>query len=72
MQNNNWKEYAKNRKLQLNTGREPLPLMKHPKDLDFSKTVGGTTYVVKSHFNKNANDSLLTIILRLCTDGKNL
>jgi len=66
-------EYPKySRKPLIETDRKPLPLMKYPKDLDFSKTVGNTTYVVKSHFNKNANESLLLIISRLLEDGKSL
>ena len=46
------------------TGRAPLPLMKYPKDLDFTKTISGTTYTVKSHFKPNASESLFHIILR--------
>jgi len=64
-----WQEYARNYKPLVDTGREPLPLSKYPDDLDFSKNIGGTTYVVKSHFNPQANESLLRIILRMMDSG---
>ena len=69
MNNNDWQEYARNYKPLVDTGREPLPLSKYPDDLDFSKTVGGTIYVVKSRFNPQANESLLRIILRMMDSG---
>jgi len=70
--NNNWREYADNHKPLVYTDRQPLPLSKHPKDLDFSKIVGNTTYTVKSHFNSNANESLLGIVLRWLDDGTDI
>ena len=69
MSNTDWQEHARNYKPLVDTGREPLPLSKYPDDLDFSKTIGGTTYVVKSHFNPQANESLLRIILRMMDSG---
>ena len=65
---NNWREYTDSCKPLVDIAREPLPLSKYPKDLDFSKTIGNTTYTVKSHFNPNANESLLGIVLRWMDD----
>jgi len=53
----------------IDTGRELLPLSKYPKDLDFCRTIGNTTYTVKSHFNTNANETLLRIVLRWLDTG---
>jgi hypothetical protein len=64
MNDYNWRDYADNYKPLVNTDRKLLPLSKSPKDLDFTKTIGGTNYVVKSHFDPNANESLLDIVLR--------
>jgi len=64
MKNNNRREYANRYKPLIDTNREPLPLEKHPKALDFSKAIGGTIYTVKSRFNRNANESLLAIVMR--------
>jgi hypothetical protein len=72
MQNNNWREYADNYKPLVDTGRKPLPLEKYPKSLDFSTTIGGTSYTVKSHFNPQANESLLCIILRWVENNTNI
>lgn len=72
MQSNNWKDNANNRKSLVDTGRKPIPLVKYPQDLDFTKTVGSTTYVVKSHFNPNADECLLAKVSRLFSDSKNL
>ena len=71
MNNTDWQEYARNYKPLVDTGRKPLPLSKYPDDLDFSKNIGGTTYVVKSQFNPQANESLLRIILRMMDRGTN-
>ena len=60
----NWRDYAKSYKPITDTERKQIPLEKYPKSLDFSKTVGNTTYVVNSKFNNTANDSLLDIVLR--------
>lgn len=64
MRNNDWKEHAAAYRPLVDTGRERLPVEKTPKDLDFTKTVGGTTYTVKSHFDPQAHESMLCIILR--------
>ena len=69
MSNTDWQEYARNYKPLVDTGRKPLPLSKYPDDLDFNKTISGTTYVVKSRFNPQANESLLRIILRMMGSG---
>jgi hypothetical protein len=42
----------------------PLAPTKYPKDLDFTKTIGGTTYVVKSRFDKSAGECLTGIVMR--------
>jgi hypothetical protein len=61
---NNWRDYTASYKPLIDTGRKPIPLMKYPDNLDFSKTIGGTTYEVRSHFHKDTNESLLGIVLR--------
>ncbi|MCL2856726.1 MAG: transposon-encoded TnpW family protein [Oscillospiraceae bacterium] len=65
----NLSHYENSHKPLIDTGREPLVLSKYPKDLDFTKIIGGTTYTVKSHFNPNANESMLRIILRWLDSG---
>jgi len=62
---NNWEEHARKHKTIIETGRKPVPLLKYPKDLDFDLNIGNTKYVVKSRFDKNANECLLGIVLRL-------
>ena len=69
MQNDDWHEYAASYKPLIDTNRTRLPLSKYPKNLDFTKTIGGTTYLVKSHFNPSANESLLRIIMRRIEDS---
>ena len=49
-----------------------IELKKYPEDLDFTKTVGGTTYIVKSHFNPQAKESMLRITLRWLANGTNI
>ena len=49
----------------IDIGREPIPLLKCPADLDFVKTIGGTTYTVRSHFNPNADECLLQTVNRM-------
>ena len=61
---NNWEEHAKNYKPIIDAGRKSIPLLKHPKDLDFTKSIGNTEYIVKSKFDKNANECLIGIVLR--------
>jgi len=63
--NNNWCKHAATVTPLIDTKRRLTPLSKYPEDLDFTKTIGGTTYVVKSHFNPNANESILRTVLRL-------
>ena len=72
MQGNNWREYADKHKPLIDTGRAPLPLAKYPSGLDFEKTIGGTTYTVKSHFNPNASESMLRIVLRWLDSDANV
>jgi hypothetical protein len=72
MQDNNWREHANNYRPLVNTGREMIELKKRPDDLDYTKTIGGTTYVVKSHFNPQASESMLRIILRWMDDDTNV
>ena len=62
-------EYKKSRRPMIDTGREMIELKKHPDDLDFNRTVGGTTYIVSSRFDKNASESLLDIVLRWMDAG---
>jgi hypothetical protein len=64
MNANNWHEIADRYRPLVDTGRKRIELKKYPEDLDFTKTVGGTTYVVKSHFNPQARESLLRIVCR--------
>jgi len=59
-----WREHSRTYKPLIDTGRRLTPLEKYPKDLDFSKTIGNTTYVVRSHFNKGGNECILGIIMR--------
>ena len=72
MQDNNWREHAALVKPLIETGREWLPLEKYPKGLDFTKAIGSTTYAVKSHFNPNASESMLRIILRWIDNGTDI
>ena len=62
---NNWRKYADQYKSPVDTGRKPIPLVKHPTGLDFSKTIGGTTYTTKTHFTPNATECLLAKISHL-------
>lgn len=54
----------------IETGRKPMRLEKMPKDLDFSKTIGNTTYTVKSHFNPNASECIFRKVIRMAFDRK--
>ena len=63
-----WREYSETYKPLIDTRRKLTPLEKYPKDLDFSKTIGNTTYVVKSHFNKNAEECILKKMCRIILD----
>ena len=46
----------------IDTGRELIPLVKYPEDLDFTKTIGSTTYIINSQFNHDAEECLLGIV----------
>ena len=46
-----YKDVTQEHKPLIYIGRKPLQLSKIPKDLDFSKNIGNTTYSVRSHFN---------------------
>lgn len=65
MQKNHWRDYASNCKPLVDAGRKPIPLKKYPEDLDFSKTIAGTEYVVCSHFNKDADECMVAKVSRL-------
>jgi len=70
--NNNWREHAATVTTLIDTKRRLTPLSKYPKDLDFTKTISNTTYVVKSHFNPNINESILRTVLRLMDNDTNI
>ncbi len=72
MRSNNWREYARSHRPIVHTGRKMIELKKYPDDLDFTKTVGGTTYIIKSHFNPQATECLLRIVLRRMDNGAEL
>jgi hypothetical protein len=61
----NYSDVPMERKRLIDTGRKPLPLVRFPTDLDFSKTIGGTTYTVRSHFNRDAGECLFAKVNRL-------
>jgi hypothetical protein len=65
-------EYERGYKPLVDTGRKPLPLTRYPNDLDFSKTVGGTEYIVTSRFAKSKGECLLGIVQGLCARAKTL
>jgi hypothetical protein len=44
---------------------------RHPENLDFEKTIGNTSYVVKSHFNKNSNEDMVHKIRRMILSDNN-
>ncbi|MDL2273756.1 transposon-encoded TnpW family protein [Oscillospiraceae bacterium OttesenSCG-928-G22] len=66
---NNWRDYAKSRELPIETGRKLTELEKYPADLDFSKTIGGTTYEVNSHFSKDSAECMVAKVARLTLHG---
>ena len=41
---------------------------RHPKNLDFEKTIGNTTYIVTSHFNRSASEDMVQKIERMMLD----
>ena len=70
LEESKWQARGVNYKPLVEIGRRPLHLEKTPNDLDFSKTIGGTIYVVKSGFNKSARECLLKIIARWVDEDK--
>ncbi len=48
----------------VNTGRKAIPLKKYPDNLDFTKSVGGTTYIIKSHFKPQGRETMFCIVSR--------
>ena len=52
--------------------RKRIAVERYPQNLDFTKTINGTTYAVKSHFHKDAAECLLAKICRLLNDNTNL
>jgi len=67
MQDNitDWQDYAQQYEPLIDTGRKLIPLVKRPTGLDFTKAIGGTTYITKTHFTPTATECLLTKISRL-------
>ena len=45
--------------------REKFGNPRHPNNMDFERTIGNTTYVVKSHFNSNKNEDILHKVQRM-------
>ena len=68
---NNYHDFADEYKPLVDTGRKYCQLQKYPDGLDFSKSIGGTTYIVKSYFNQNAGECLLVKIHRLLDGNSN-
>ena len=54
------------------SNRDPLQLCKYPPGLDFTKTVSGTEYTVRSRFNPATSECLLEIISRAVLGDPNL
>ncbi|MBE6638105.1 MAG: hypothetical protein E7616_01425 [Ruminococcaceae bacterium] len=48
----------------IDTGREPKDLCRIPRDADFTEKDGHTEYEVVGHFNPDAEEYLLDIIVR--------
>ena len=43
---------------------------RHPKDLDFQKTIGKTTYTVISRFNRQADEDMVDMVNRMILDNE--
>ncbi len=56
----------------IETGRKNYPLAWFPEGLDFTKTIGGTTYSVRSYFNPKAGECLYAKVNRLILGDPNL
>ena len=39
-----------------------------PKDIDFVKEIGGIYYVVRSHFNRDSNEDMVSKVNRLLSE----
>lgn len=52
------------RRLNLDTGRKPIPLRRIPPDMSFTMKDGHTEYEVMGHFNPNSDEFLLRQISR--------
>ena len=70
-----WPEIEKimaSHKLDLDTGRKPIPLRRIPPDMDFTMKDGHTEYEVAGHFDPDSDEFLLEQIsrkLRTAEDG---
>ena len=67
-----YKDVPRERPPLIDTGRKKFPLSKFPPGLDFSKTIGNTTYTVRSYFNPKASECLYAKINRLMFGDPNL
>jgi hypothetical protein len=45
--------------------RAVYPERRHPKGLDFEKTIGKTTYIVTSSFNQNTSEDMFNKVIRM-------
>lgn len=45
--------------------RQKYKEFRYPKDIDFEKTIGNTTYVVTSKFNQNASEDIINKVRRV-------
>ena len=62
-----WPEIEKilaKHRLDLDTGREPIPLCRIPPDMDFTMKDGHTEYEVVGHFDSDSSEFLLGQISR--------
>jgi len=50
--------------------REVFDISRHPKNLDFIKTIGNTTYIVTSRFNPNASEDMMRKVRRMILDNE--
>ena len=45
--------------------RQHIPEMRYPLGVDFSCEIGGTEYIVTSHFNQDAHEAIYNKIARM-------
>jgi len=45
--------------------RQHIPEMRYPLSVDFSCEIGGTEYIVTSHFNQDAHEAIYNKIARM-------